>query len=66
MGSFVTRKTTFGRLGPMQAFVAMPRDPFACAGRWLKLPAGVAESCETRERRAFDPLEVVQEVLDLS
>ena len=66
MGFFVTRKTTFGRLGAMQDFMDLPRDPFSTASHWVKLPTGCAESKGTRERRAFDPLDVVQEVVYLS
>jgi hypothetical protein len=66
MGFYVTRKTTFGRLSAMQDFMDVPRDPFSSSGRWIKLPAGVAESFETRERRTFDPQDEVQEVLYLA
>jgi hypothetical protein len=66
MGFHVTRRTTFGRLGPMQDFLDLPRDPFSRASRWVKLPLGVAESFETREQRSFDPSDEVDEVLDLS
>jgi hypothetical protein len=65
MGYFVTRKTTFAALAPMQDFVDA-RDPFSKPQRWLKLPSGEAEARETRERRAFAPREVVLEVLDLA
>ena len=35
MGYFVTRKTTFGALPPMQDFLEEPRDPFSSPTRWL-------------------------------
>jgi len=66
MGFFVTRKTTFAALSPMQDFLEAPRDPFSKPQRWLKLPTGEAEACETRERRSFAPRDVVHEVLDLA
>jgi hypothetical protein len=44
----------------------VPRDPFSSSGRWVKLPAGVAESFETRERRKFEPTDEVHEVLYLA
>jgi hypothetical protein len=65
MGFQVTRKTTFGRLGAMQDFMDVPSDPFSSSTRWTKLPMGVAESMGTRERRAFQPHDVVHEVLYL-
>jgi hypothetical protein len=66
MGFFVTRKTTYGALGPMQHFLEAPRDPFSSPQRWLKLPTGEAEARETRERRVFSSRDVVHEVLDLA
>jgi hypothetical protein len=66
MGFFVTRKTTFAALSPMQDFLEAPRDPFSRPQRWLKLPSGEAEASETRERRSFAPREMVLEVLDLA
>lgn len=66
MAFFVTRKTTYGALRPMQDFVEAPRDPFSAPGRWLKLPGGRAESRATREQRVFLPTDEVLEVLDLS
>jgi hypothetical protein len=66
MGFFVTRKTTYGALGPMQDFVAASRDPFGATLRWLKLPTGEAEARATRERRLFLASDVVLEVLDLA
>jgi hypothetical protein len=65
MGYFVTRRTTFAALSPMQSFEA-PRDPFSSPQKWLKLPTGEAEALDTRERRAFLPREVVLEHLDLA
>jgi hypothetical protein len=66
MGFFVTRKTTFASLSPMQVFLEAPRDPFSRPTKWVKLPAGVAEASETREKRTFAPFEHVFEVVDLA
>ncbi len=66
MGFFVTRKTTFSALSPMQIFVEAPRDPFSRPSRWVKLPGAVAEESETRQRRTFAPYEAVFEVVDLA
>ena len=66
MGFFVTRKTTFSALAPMQTFLEAPRDPFSKPQSWLKLPCGQAEARETRERRVFSPRDTVLEVLDLA
>lgn len=66
MGFFVTRKTTFAALTPMQDFMEAPKDPFSKPQRWLKLCSSEAEASETRERRAFSPRDIVLEVLDLA
>jgi hypothetical protein len=66
MGYFVTRKTTFAALSPMQVFMEEPRDPFSAPLRWQKLPSGLAEAVATRERRLFDPAEQVRELVELS
>lgn len=65
MSFYVTRKTTYGRLGAMQDFVDVPSDGFTVSSRWTKLPSGQAESQGTRERRSFAPHDVVHEVLEL-
>ncbi len=66
MGFFVTRKTTFAALAPMQDFLEATSGPFTRPQRWLKLDSGDAEARETRERRIFGPRDVVLEVVDLA